>query len=226
MSKYSFIEAELNIPGKQCFCVDINTSNTPFTYASQINSTPSTVGGQQPPPEPFVLTAPTSSIVPPLVSHSPDFVDNNNLFSVDTTYLLSPDSKGMSSPSGLQPSAGGTNGDREKQIIQTVNSLLASAANDITNDQSNANTMNNYKDDDIDDTNLDDLNKIANRGTKKYKSKSKSLNFLQEGFEQDKCNNTCSIKKSYKKNKSLLNSDNMIVILLLIVIAYLFYNKK
>ena len=37
MSKYSFIEAELNVPGKQCFCVDINNSNTPFTYATQIN---------------------------------------------------------------------------------------------------------------------------------------------------------------------------------------------
>ena len=214
MSKYSFIEAELNIPGKQCFCIDINNSKTPFTYADQIISAPSasSAGGQQPPPEPYVSSAPTSSIVPPLVSPSPDFVDNNNLFNLNNSYLLSPDSKA-------------TSGDREKQIIQTVNSLLAIAANDMT-DQSNANTINNYKDDDIDDTNLDDLNKIANRGKKKYKSKSKSLNFLQEGFEQDKCNNTCSIKKSYKKNKSLLNSDNMIVILLLIVIAYLFYNKK
>lgn len=213
MSKYSFIEAELNIPGKQCFCIDINNSKTPFTYATQINSAPSAVGSQQP-PEPYVLTAPTSSIVPQLVSPSPDFVDNNNLFNLNNSYLLSPDSKA-------------TSGDREKQIIQTVNSLLANAVSDITSDQSNANTMNNFKDDDdIDDTNVDDLNKMANRGKKKYKSKSKSLNFLQEGFEQDKCNNTCSIKKSYKKNKSLLNSDNMIVILLLIVIAYLFYNKK
>lgn len=214
MSKYSFIEAELNIPGKQCFCIDINNSKTPFTYADQIISAPSasSAGGQQPPQEPYYSSAPTSSIVPPLVVPSPDFVDNNNLFNLSNSYLLSPDSKA-------------TSGDREKQIIQTVNSLLASAANDMT-DQSNANTINNYKDDDIDDTNVDDLNKMANRGKKKYKSKSKSLNFLQEGFEQDKCNNTCSIKKSYKKNKSLLNSDNMIVILLLIVIAYLFYNKK
>jgi hypothetical protein len=81
------------------------------------------------------------------------------------------------------------------------------------------------KDDDIDNTNVDDLNKMANSGKKKYKSKSKSLNLL-ENFEQDKCNNTCSIKKSNNKKKSFLNSDNIIIILLLIVITYLFYNKK
>jgi hypothetical protein len=214
MSKYSFIEAELNTPGKQCFCIDINSSNTPFTYASQITSTPT------PTPSTSIPTTsiPTTSIPTPSTPTTPNEIIsetnllNNNLFNLNNSYLLSPDSKA-------------TSGDREKQIIQTVNSLLTSAVNEIT-DQSNSNTVNNYKDDDIDDTNVDDLNKMANRGNKKYKSKSKSLNFLQENFEQDKCNNTCSIKKSYKKNKSLLNSDNMIVILLLIVIAYLFYNKK
>ena len=43
MSKYSFISTEVSDPNKQCFCIDINNSNTPFTYATQINSAPSSV---------------------------------------------------------------------------------------------------------------------------------------------------------------------------------------
>jgi hypothetical protein len=224
MSKYSFIEAELNIPGKQCFCIDINNSNTPFTYGSQINSLPSDMSTPLLAPTPTPLSAPaplpSDKLGNPLDSRpessssNQTYLLNNmnkNLFNVETTYLLGPDSKAI-------------NGDREKQIIQTVNNLLTSAVSDINNQ---TNTVNNFKDDDnVDNTNVDDLNKIANRGKKKYKSKSKSLNLLQEGFEQNKCNDTCSIKKSYNKNKSFLNSDNIIIILLLIVIAYLFYNKK
>jgi hypothetical protein len=229
MSKYSFIEAELNVPGKQCFCVDVNNSNTPFTYATQINyllnptpvtSAPTSVTFATTPAPKSVSKSVTS--VPKPVTPAPvilttsieDNIVNNNLSNVDSSYLLTPDAKQKVN-------------DRETQIINTVNNLLTTAVNNIVDQVSEqTNTVNNFKEDEEESNNTDTLNKMAYRGNKKYKLKSKSLNLLEK-FGQNKCNDTCSIKKHYKKNKkSLLNSDNMIMILLLMVIAYLFLNKK
>ena len=213
MSKYSFIEAELNIPGKQCFCVDINNSNTPFTYATQINYLLNPVSSSTPVPtsvaEPVSSSTPVPTSVSEPVSIAPVSVENDTYdtksvkFSIDTPYLLSPDAKQNSN-------------DRQTQIINTVNNLLTTAVNDIANQ---SNTVNDFKEDEEE---VDDFK--SNRGNKKYKLKSKSMNLL-ENFEQDKCNNTCSIKKHRKKNKKS-SSDMIMLLLLLIVIGYLFYNKK
>ena len=37
MLRYSFIDTNLNDPNKQCFCIDVNTSKSPFVYADNIN---------------------------------------------------------------------------------------------------------------------------------------------------------------------------------------------
>ena len=204
MSKYSFIEAELNVPGKQCFCVDINNSNTPFTYATQINyllnpvSTDTSVAPIIADP---VSVAPVS--VEPVSVENDTYNSKSVKFSIDTPYLISPDAKQSSN-------------DRQVQFIDTVNNLLTTAVNDIANQ---SNTVNDFKEDEEE---VDDFK--SNRGNKKYKLKSKSMNLL-ENFEQDKCNNTCSIKRHRKKNKKS-SSDMIMILLLLIVMGYLFYNKK
>ena len=38
MLKYSFIDTNLNDPSKQCFCIDVNTSKSPFVYSDNIKS--------------------------------------------------------------------------------------------------------------------------------------------------------------------------------------------
>lgn len=228
MSKYSFIDAELNIPGKQCFCVDINNSNTQFTYANANAPAPVPIPTNTPSP------IPTNTSIPiPMNTTNLDSNKIDNHSSINNSFLLSPDVKYNI-------------GEREKEIIKTVNSLLTNttlnnldnkssiaASNEIiSNIPNNSLTVDNKSN--VDST--IDLNKMA---TSKKNYKSKSNIDLFEKFEQNKCNHTCSIKNKYKKHrkyrkhakhtkkgKSFLDNDNIIIIIIILLLAYSYFQNK
>jgi hypothetical protein len=236
MSKYSFIDAELNIPGKQCFCIDINNSNTQFTYANA----PAPIPTNTPAPIPTSAPTPITTNVPTLVRTNTNEIMNTNAesnkidtySSINNSFLLSPDVKNNID-------------DREKEIIQTVNNLLKNRVNDLDNKSSIiasneiiSNIPNNSLtvDNDSNVASTIDLNKMA---TSKKNYKSKSNVDLFENFTQNKCNRTCSIKNKYKKHrkdrkyikhtkkgKSLLDNDNIIIIIIILLLAYSYFQNK
>ena len=180
MSKYSFIEAELNAPGKQCFCVDINNSKIPFTYANPIANVTSNN-----------LADMTNSENKLTANRRKKYDSESNLIT-DHTFLLSPEVRNNV-------------GDKEKQIINTVNSLLTETVNKLDKKSkiiASNQIINNIPNNSLTTDNNPkvapsiNLNKMAN-SKKNYRSKSNIALF--ENFEQDKCDNTCSIKKKRTK---------------------------
>ena len=227
MSKYSFIEAELNIPGKQCFCVDINNSNTQFTYATQVTNMINPVTTNPVTTNPVttnpVTTKPVTTKQIMNTTSNNSFLESkivNNNSPVDNTFLLSPQVKENI-------------GEKEKQIINTVNYLLSNTVNNLEN-KSNViasnEIINNIPNSSLTIDNEPtvasniDLNKMAN-SKKNYRSKSNIDLF--ENFEQDKCNNTCSIKKKHRKRgKSVLNNDYIIIIIIILLLGYSYLQNK
>lgn len=235
MSRYSFIDENINMSGKQCFCIDVNSSNSPFIIG----------GNQSTQPEP---QSPKSTQVPltHTLAHTPapapvpvggvgsGVVDHvgiggyenkkSSLQSLGSDYLLTPnviDSK---------PS-------KEQEMIKTVNTLLTQVYSNVQKDFLGSNAAeidipknsltqeNSGADKSKSKINLNTMANDKQVGKKTYRKSASNLN-LFEGFEQSGCTDVCKGKKyarvgASKVRKSDAKSNENIYLLVIIALFLL-----
>lgn len=219
MSRYSFIDETINISGKQCFCIDVNSTNSPFVTIG--------VDGTRQPQNVLPNTAP----MPVSVSMP---IQENNLHSLikhenapisnDQNYLLTP--QVINVPL------------REQKIIDTANTLLNQAYQSVSSSTqqvqpSNEPIINLPKSSltvDMDPKLISkiDLNTMANDtkvGKKTLRKSSDSLS-LFEGFDSGECTDVCKPKLNRRRKHNRFSegfSDNfylLVIIILLLAISW------
>ena len=211
MSRYSFIDENVNLTGKQCFCIDVNSTNSPFIIGGNqltqplLSARPQSPRSQSPtrPQSPSKLvSAPAPVAVPPealIRGYEGKYSELTN------DYLLTPNVINSNK--------------KEKQVINTVNELLAQAYSNVQKEILGSNAA----EIDIPKTSMTvmpdetktktktkskskskskvDLNTMANDklvGKKTFRKSSSNLN-LFEGFEQSGCKDVCKPSNSVKK---------------------------
>ena len=215
MSRYSFIDENINTSGKQCFCIDVNSTNLPFINTNQ-------------------FTVASSPVDAPL-QNTLKKLDSYQTIQSDQSFLLSPQVIGASST------------DREKKLIDTVNTLLTQVYTNVSN-QKDIKTLDEQIID-IPKTSLTidtnpklvskiDLNKMANDkkiGKKTYRKSSSNLN-LFEGFQNNECNKTCTRKPSrerrthrkkrnIRKKTSPINENFYLLIIIVLLLLCSWFKK-
>jgi hypothetical protein len=245
MSRYSFIDENINTSGKQCFCIDVNSKNSPFI---DVNTSINTL-----------VNAPVTALV-----NAPVTAPLQNISKKTETYqMIKPEQNYLLTPQVI-------NSSREKNMIDTINSLMTQTYSNISTQKdfqvSNAPTNNVSK---ISLTTVKKpdtktkiktksqaksiLNTMANDtkvGKKTYRKSSSNLD-LFEGFDDSSnpggCDNVCKpLNKSknnlhpYKSNsksntksnyntkpKSNYNTnDNMYLLIIILVFLLCSWFKK
>lgn len=233
MSRYSFIDENINVSGKQCFCIDVNSSNSPFVNISQPNIHIGTTGAVS-------SIAPAPVTVPSEMSENvPKKTDTHQMINNEQNYLLTPQVIGL-------------NKEKELNMINTINSLMTQTYSAIksqpqTQSQiqaSNATTIDAPKTslttDSKSDSNIN-LNTMANDnqiGKKTYRKSSSNLN-LFEGFENasEGCNNVCKPSKTQSNKKRVRihsrdsrsnygSNDNLYLVIIILAFLLCSWFKK
>ena len=215
MSRYSFIDENINTSGKQCFCIDVNSKNSPFVNVSQANISTTNI--------------PTSSPVEAPLQNIPKKIQTYEMIKPDQNYLLTPQVIDSS---------------REKNMIETINSLMAQTYTNISSEKdfqaSNAPTIDlpktsltvESKQEPKSQINLNTMANDTKVGKKTYRKSSSNLN-LFEGFESNSgvggCDNVCKPSNKskyarvhsskYKTKSKNNNTDN--IYLVIIILAFL-----
>jgi hypothetical protein len=160
MSKYSFIDSDPNIPGKQCFCVDTNSA-AQFTYANPITNitkpyfnkrvhdntyersihnlnkitsqAPVSIDQNQvPSPAPIDVEQVSAPVSVEQVSAPVSVEQVSAPVSVEQTQVPSPASVSFEDQTFLlSPQVRNGTSDREKRLINTVNNLLTQTVNNL-----------------------------------------------------------------------------------------------
>jgi len=222
MSRYSFIDDNINLTGKQCFCIDVNSTNSPFIIGGNQSTQPqpqSPRSGTQPPSQ--IVSAPVASEL----SISGYENKKSDIRSLPSDYLLTPNVINSNT--------------REQNIINTVNNMLTQVYSNVQKDiigsneaeidiPKNSLTLLNDKE----VTPKIDLNKMANDkqvGKKTLRKSSGNLN-LFEGFEQSGCTNICKpSNKSKSKSKSNFKykfNENLILLAAIVLFLLISWFKK
>ncbi len=243
MSRYSFIDENVNLTGKQCFCIDVNSTNSPFIIGGNQLTQPLLSAKPQSPTRPQspskIVSAPAPVAVPPealIRGYEGKYSEHQGL---TNDYLLTPNVINSNK--------------KEKQVINTVNELLAQAYSNVQKEilGSNAAEM------DIPKTSMTvmpdetktktktktkskskskvDLNTMANDklvGKKTFRKSSSNLN-LFEGFEESGCKDVCKPSNSVKKysrvksssSKSKSNENLYLFVMILLLFACSWFKK-
>lgn len=248
MSRYSFIDDNINISGKQCFCIDANSKNSPFVGTSQANlptiysdsSTRSDSSTSSDSPtrsdSPTFSDSPTSSDSSHHLGHADRVISNSKSKSArkiksGESYMLTPEVIGLS---------------REQKMIQQMDRLLNQTYTNISNGSqiqaANEPIIDITKNSLTIDPNSEknekiNLNTMANDkyiGKKTYRKSTSNLD-LFEGFENKGCTNVCKPKKSNKFNKyiksnksnesNVLNENFYLFIIIVIFLVCSWFSK-
>jgi hypothetical protein len=217
MSRYSFIDDNINLTGKQCFCIDVNSNNSPFIIE----------GGNQnvQPQSPRANTQSPAQIVSAPVASELSISGYENKKS---------DTRSLPSDYLLTPNVINSNA-REQNIINKVNSMLTQVYSNVQKDiigsneaeidiPKNSLTL-------IDDKEVMpkiDLNKMANDkqvGKKTIRKSSGNLN-LFEGFEQSGCTDICKPSNKYKNKSKFKFNENFILLAVIVLFLLISWFKK
>jgi hypothetical protein len=225
MSRYSFIDETINMSGKQCFCIDVNSSNSPFVTTGVSETRPQPVAA----PSAVPVPKPLSTDLHALIRHE------NAELSNDQNFLLTP--QVINAPL------------REQKIIETANSLLNQTYQNITSEglAKQVQALNEVTID-LPKTSLTvdtdpklvskiDLNKMANdtKVGKKVLRKSSDNLSLFEGFESGGCTDTCKPKSRKQQRRRLYRSrrsrpqrsnENFYLIVIIILLLAISWFRK
>jgi len=220
MSRYSFIDDNINLTGKQCFCIDVNSTNSPFINEGNQIIRPQSPTRSQSPSRSVYAPAPIS-VSSQVSGYEGKHFDHQSLSS---DYLLTPNVIN-SNP-------------KEQNIITTVNSLLNQVYSNVQKDilESNAPEI------DIPKTSMTsmpvdtvkskiDLNTMANDklvGKKTVRKSSGNLN-LFEGFEQSGCTDVCKPKNrkiKYVRSSKSKSNENIYLLVVIVLFLLLSWFKK
>jgi hypothetical protein len=205
MSRYSFIDENINSSGKQCFCIDVNSTNSPFVNVSQA-SLPQSQNSQ-----------PVSSPAP--VDTTPKKIDSYQMINKDQNYLLTPQVIGSGS-------------ERERNMIETINNLMTQTYSNIST-QKDFQAVNAPTIDTIKQKSSDLMGNDTQVGKKTLRKSSSNLN-LFEGFETPGCTNVCkpsnkskhSRVNKYRHNKSNKSNDNLYLVIIILAFLLCSWFKK